>query len=165
MFPPALPVSVRFKNRVKYFMWVFCVFLDFGFVCSASFCHRANGFTYMVLFSVFLKIGHSPLPACPPPSPEPPALVTRWLTGVHLLTSLPTPGYGHNPLHLMLTPSPICPRPRPPQGQVPGTRDTLCSSDPNRMIYPASPALCPCLSCRNPNQNLALASPHLALAS
>lgn len=107
------------------------------------------------------------LPSLPahPPSPEPPALVTRWLTGVHLLTSLPTPGYGHNPLHLTLTPSPICPRPRPPQGQVPGTRDTLCSSDPNRMIYPASPALCPCLSCRNPNQNLASASPHLALAS
>ena len=77
----------------------------------------------------------SPLPDCPPPSPEPPALVTRWLTGVHLLTSLPTPRYGHNPLHLTLTPSPICPLPRPAQGQVPGTRDTLCSSDPNRMIY------------------------------
>ena len=70
MFPPALPVSVRFKNRVKYFMWVFCVFLDFGFVCSASFCHRANGFNYMVLFSVFLKIGTFSPPWLPTPLPR-----------------------------------------------------------------------------------------------
>ena len=163
MFPPALPVSVRFKNRVKYFMWVFCVFLDFGFIYSASFCHRASGFNYMFLFSVFLKIGTFFPPWLPTPSAEPPAFGDMLAHGSTFTQKLTNPS---------LWPQPSSPNPHtkpnlPPSQTTPGPRDSLCSSDLNRMIYSGQSCTAPllCLSCKNPNQNLASASPHLALAS
>ena len=126
-------------------MWVFCVFLDFGFIYSASFCHRANGFNYLFLFSVFLKIGTFSPPWLPTPLPR---ASSSWWHACHWST------FTHKLTNPSLWPQPCSPNPHtkpnlpwPQATPGPGARNkrppSVAQTTPGWFIQ-ASPALCPC---------------------